>query len=90
MPSSCSASSRVSGRFEALRGRADADVVDEHPHDALRLRIGPGGGGREQDLLLDLEVPRAVLAPEGEERLLGGRRVGVVARRSRCAATRAT
>ena len=62
--------------LQVLRGRPDVDVIDEHAHDAVGLWVRPAGGRREQDLLLDLEVPRAVLVPESQELLTGRLAIG--------------
>jgi Acetyl-CoA hydrolase/transferase C-terminal domain/Acetyl-CoA hydrolase/transferase N-terminal domain len=70
---------RLNGRralaLEPLGLLADADMVDEHSHDAHLVRVAVGGEGRKQHLLLDAEVVRAVLAPELEEDIPRGRRV---------------
>jgi hypothetical protein len=44
---------------EAIHARADPDVVDEDPDDRLVGRVPVGGECREENLLLDAEVPRA-------------------------------
>jgi Thioredoxin len=54
--------------LEPARSRADANVVDEHSHDARLVRVAVIGERGQQHILLDAEVRRSVLAPEREER----------------------
>jgi len=66
--------------LDRVRLRADANVLEQHLDDARRARIRVGGEGRQEHLILNAEVPSAVLAPELEEGVAG--RTGILDRRS--------